>query len=69
MLLAGSNEPSLLDLNRVAYKELSGPKRLKRINGSVCGAEGPELLNKIARAASEWFNSQLSSPQASQAAS
>ncbi len=68
LLLAGSDEPSLLDLNRVAYKELSAPKRLKRINGSVYGAAGSALLDKIARAASEWFHSQLSAPEAGQAA-
>ena len=64
LFLAGSDEPSLLELNRAACEELSPPTALERIPGSGRGSAEPKLLDQIAQAASKWYESHLGAPGA-----
>ncbi len=67
LFLAGSDEPSLLELNRAACEELSPPTALERIPGSGRGSAEPKLLDQIAQAASKWYESHLGAPGAEEA--
>ena len=55
LLLAGCEEPALLELNHAACEELRGPKALQQVGVS----DALETLDEIAKAAGDWFDSHL----------
>jgi len=55
LLLVGSLDTPVLDLNRQARKQLAGPSQLEIINGATHLFEEPGALEDVARRAAEWF--------------
>ena len=55
LLLVGSRDAQVLDLNRASLARLPGPKRLVVIPGATHLFEEPGTLEEVARWAAEWF--------------
>jgi putative phosphoribosyl transferase len=64
LLLVGSRDPEVLELNRQAYRRLTAPKRLVVIPGAGHLFEEPGTLGKVAEWAAEWFVFHLALEQA-----
>jgi putative phosphoribosyl transferase len=64
LLVVGSHDPEVLELNRRAAEELRCPHRLMVVKGAGHLFEEPGTLETVARLAGNWFNAYLAvSPQ------
>jgi dienelactone hydrolase len=59
LLLVGSNDEPVIDLNRQAYERISGTKELKLIAGATHLFEEPGTLELVASLAADWFGKYL----------
>ena len=59
LLLVGSHDAEVLELNRQAYLHLGGEKQLSMVAGASHLFEEPGTLDEVARLAATWFNSHL----------
>jgi len=59
LLIVGSNDPDVLDLNRRSLAELRVEKRLEIVPGAAHLFEEPGALEEVARLAREWFERHL----------
>lgn len=59
LLIVGGADPTVLQLNREAYAQLTGPKELVVIPGATHLFEEPGTLEQAAQAAGEWFEEYL----------
>jgi putative phosphoribosyl transferase len=55
LLIVGSKDTQVIELNRMAFSLLRGEKRLEIIPGASHLFEEPGTLEKVAELASEWF--------------
>ena len=62
MLLVGSRDEAVLELNQEAYRQLGGEKELVVIPGATHLFEEPGALDEVARQASSWFARHLAQP-------
>ncbi|MEW6332489.1 MAG: dienelactone hydrolase family protein, partial [Pseudomonadota bacterium] len=59
LLIVGGNDTVVIELNRVAYRELCCEKELKIIPGATHLFEEPGTLEQAAAAAAGWFRRHL----------
>ena len=59
LLIVGGNDKAVLQLNRDAYKRLTGTKQLEIVPGATHLFEEPGALEEVARLATEWFKRYL----------
>lgn len=59
LLIVGGNDPQVIELNRMAFSLLRGPKELEIVPGATHLFEEPGTLEKVAQLASEWFTRYL----------
>src|SRR5438874_5397337 len=59
LLIVGSLDGQVIDLNRWAYERLAGPKDLVIVNGAGHLFEEPGTLAEVERHATRWFRSHL----------
>lgn len=59
LLIVGSNDPDVLDLNRRSLAELRVEKRLEIVPGAAHLFEEPGALEEVSRLAREWFERHL----------
>jgi putative phosphoribosyl transferase len=59
LLIVGDNDPQVLDLNRVALRELGPGSALEVIPGASHLFEEPGALDSVARRAARWFHRHL----------
>jgi len=55
LLIVGGGDPTVLELNREALRELRGEKELKILPGATHLFEEPGALEEVSRLAQEWF--------------
>jgi putative phosphoribosyl transferase len=55
LLIVGDRDPVVLDLNRLALRELGGEARLEVVPGATHLFEEPGALEQVARLARDWF--------------
>lgn len=60
LLIVGSKDTQVIELNRLAFSILKGEKRIEIIPGATHLFEEPGTLEKVAELASEWFTRYLS---------
>lgn len=63
LLIVGGNDEPVIALNRQAYAQLAGEKRLDIIPGATHLFEEPGALEQVARLATEWFLHHLQPPR------
>jgi putative phosphoribosyl transferase len=59
LLLVGSKDTQVIELNRMAFSLLRGEKQLEIIPGASHLFEEPGTLERVAQLASQWFNRYL----------
>jgi len=59
LLIAGGNDPLVIELNRAALAQLRCEKRLVIVLGATHLFEEPGALDEVARLAREWFETHL----------
>jgi putative phosphoribosyl transferase len=59
LLIVGSRDPDVLELNRQAYERLPGVKDLQIVEGATHLFEEPGTLDRVARLAGDWFVTNL----------
>ena len=59
LLIVGGMDHLVIDLNRKAYKLLSGEKEVVIVPGATHLFEEPGALNEVARLAARWFKRHL----------
>jgi pimeloyl-ACP methyl ester carboxylesterase len=59
LLLVGAEDGPVIDLNREAYRQLTGPKRLELIPNATHLFEEPGTLEVVAERARAWFEQYL----------
>jgi pimeloyl-ACP methyl ester carboxylesterase len=59
LLIVGSNDYGVIELNREAYEMLTGIKHLSLVPGATHLFEEPGALEEVARLAREWFQKHL----------
>jgi putative phosphoribosyl transferase len=59
LLIVGSRDTEVLDLNRQAMRLIQGPKRLEVVPGATHLFEEPGTLDSVAALAAEWFEQHL----------
>ncbi|EKU96449.1 dienelactone hydrolase-like enzyme [Leptolyngbya sp. PCC 7375] len=59
LLVVGSNDPIVIDLNQDAFQRISSEKQLKIIPGATHLFEEPGTLEQVAKLASQWFQNYL----------
>jgi pimeloyl-ACP methyl ester carboxylesterase len=55
LLIVGSRDPAVLDLNRLAYRQLPGVRQLEVVSGATHLFEERGTLEAVAAFAAEWF--------------
>ncbi len=55
LLIVGGNDLQVIDLNRWAFGQLRGEKKLVIVPGATHLFEEPGTLDEVARLAREWF--------------
>lgn len=60
LLIVGSKDTQVIELNRLAFSLLRGEKRMEIIPGATHLFEEPGTLERVAELASEWFTRYLS---------
>ncbi len=63
LLVVGSRDEVVLDLNRAAFEQLRGEKRLEIVPGATHLFEEPGTLEQVARLARDWFLRYLTRPE------
>jgi putative phosphoribosyl transferase len=63
LLIVGSLDTLVIDLNKMAYNHLKCEKRMEIIEGASHLFEEPGTLNKVARIAAVWFEQRLLMPE------
>jgi putative phosphoribosyl transferase len=61
LLIVGGNDPTVIELNRAAFRELRAPKRLEIVPGASHLFEEPGALERVAKLARDWFGRYLTS--------
>jgi pimeloyl-ACP methyl ester carboxylesterase len=64
LLIVGSRDELVIELNRAALKDLRGEKRLEIVPGATHLFEEPGTLEEVARLARDWFVRYLAEPAA-----
>jgi putative phosphoribosyl transferase len=59
LLVVGSRDPQVLDLNRMALERLAADKRLEVVPGATHLFEEPGALERVTQLAAEWFTRHL----------
>jgi putative phosphoribosyl transferase len=59
LLIVGGNDLPVLELNREAWQELRGEKKLEIIAGATHLFEEPSALEEVSRLARQWFQTHL----------
>ena len=59
LLIVGSNDPQVLELNRAAQRELRGEAHLEIVAGASHLFAEPGTLEQVARLAADWFTRHL----------
>jgi putative phosphoribosyl transferase len=62
LLIVGSDDEPVIEMNRAAYEQLRCPKELRIVPGATHLFEEPGTLEEVARLAQEWFQRYLHSP-------
>jgi len=65
LLIVGSQDTGVIELNEEAFAALNCPKRLKLIPGASHLFEEPGALAQVADMAAEWFQAHLADPRRS----
>lgn len=66
LLISGAWDNDSIELNKKAYSELGGDKKIEIINGGSNSFEEPEALNEAASLASSWFDLYLCNKEVDQ---
>ncbi len=61
LLIVGSNDPIVIDLNQDAFAQISTEKQLEIVPGATHLFEEPGTLEQVAQLASQWFQKYLNS--------
>jgi pimeloyl-ACP methyl ester carboxylesterase len=64
LLIVGSRDELVIELNRAALKELRSEKRLEIVPGATHLFEEPGTLEEVGRLARDWFVRYLGRPAA-----
>lgn len=64
LLLVGSRDPQVLELNRRAARHLAGPHEIRSVRGATHLFEEPGALEAVADQAAQWFASHLTATPA-----
>jgi dienelactone hydrolase len=59
LLIVGTHDPTILELNQEAYDTLPDPKHLAIVPGATHDFEGPGALQEVAHLAAAWFRRYL----------
>ena len=59
LLIVGGADDTVLDLNRLAYAQLTGPRALEVVPGATHLFEEAGALEEVARLAADWFRRYL----------
>ena len=59
LLIVGGSDPTVLELNREALRQLRGEKEMKVVPGATHLFEEPGALEEVSRLAQEWFQRHL----------
>jgi pimeloyl-ACP methyl ester carboxylesterase len=59
LLIVGGNDVEVIELNRIAFPQLAGEKRLVIVPGATHLFEEPGALDEVARLARDWFERHL----------
>jgi dienelactone hydrolase len=59
LLIVGSNDDVVIEINRSALVQLTGEKRLEIVSGASHLFEEPGTLEQVAELAADWFTSHL----------
>ena len=59
LLIVGSRDPEVLELNRIALARLNCPRRLEVVSGATHLFEEPGTLQSVADLATRWFHEHL----------
>lgn len=59
LLIVGGSDPTVLELNREALRQLRGEKELRIVPGATHLFEEPGALEEVSRLAQEWFQRHL----------
>ena len=59
LLIVGGSDPTVLELNREALRQLRGEKELRIVPGATHLFEEPGALEEVSRVAQEWFQRHL----------
>jgi dienelactone hydrolase len=59
LLIVGSRDPEVLELNRIALARLTCPRRLEVVSGATHLFEEPGTLQSVADLATRWFREHL----------
>jgi putative phosphoribosyl transferase len=62
LLIVGSYDEPVIEMNRAAYGSLRCPKELRIVPGATHLFEEPGTLEEVARLAQAWFQRYLQSP-------
>ncbi len=62
LLIVGGNDGVVVDLNRQAYEQLPGERRLEIVEGATHLFEEPGALEQVSRLAADWFTRHLAEP-------
>jgi putative phosphoribosyl transferase len=62
LLIVGSLDGQVIDLNRAAYNLLECPKKMEIIQGATHLFEEPGKLDEVSKLASDWFNKYFEAP-------
>ena len=62
LLIVGSLDEVVVELNRDAYERLSGERRLEVVRGAGHLFEEPGALEEVTRLAGDWFSEHLATP-------
>jgi putative phosphoribosyl transferase len=61
LLLVGGYDDGVIELNQLAYEQLSGEKEMQIVPGATHLFEEPGTLEEVARQAASWFARHLGS--------
>lgn len=59
LLIVGSRDPDVLQLNKHAYQELAGEKKIEIIEGATHLFPEPGTMEKVCEKAAQWFSKYL----------
>jgi putative phosphoribosyl transferase len=59
LLIVGSLDTPVIEMNEAAYRDLNGIKEIRIVPGATHLFEEPGTLEQVARLAAAWFNQYL----------